>query len=219
MPDGAPAGIGIVVVDDHPVFRMGMVALLESIAGFWVTGEAGTVAEAVAVVERVEPDVVVMDLQLPDGSGIDAVERIARSRPATAALMVTMFGDDDAVFAAIRAGARGYLVKGAGPEEIERAVRAVANGEVILGPPVAQRAAAVFSVRWSATPFANVTEREGEVLELLARGMDNPSIARRLNLSEKTVRNHVSSIFTKLQVGDRSQAIVKAREAGLGQQP
>lgn len=219
MPDVATAGIGIVVVDDHPVFRMGMVALLESIAGFSVTGEAGTVAEAVAVVERVEPDVVVMDLQLPDGSGIDAVERIARSRPATAALMVTMFGDDDAVFAAIRAGARGYLVKGAGPEEIERAVRAVANGEVILGPPVAQRAAAVFSVRSSATPFANVTEREGEVLELLARGMDNPSIARRLNLSEKTVRNHVSSIFTKLQVGDRSQAIVKAREAGLGQQP
>lgn len=211
----------IVVVDDHPMFRLGMTALLDSLTGVTVVGEAGSVAEAVAVVDRAEPDVVIMDLQLPDGSGIAATERILAVHPTVGVLVVTMFADDDAVFAAIRAGARGYLVKGAGQDEIERAVRAVGNGEVILGPPIAQRAAALFAVRAArpAAPFPGLTDREHEVLDLLARGLDNHAIARRLVISEKTVRNHVSNIFTKLQVPDRPQAIVKAREAGMGSDP
>ena len=160
----------------------------------------------------------IMDLQLPDGSGITATEQILARHPSTGVLVVTMFADDDAVFAAMRSGARGYIVKGAGQDEIERAVRAVANGEVILGPPIAQRAAALFTVRAAAasSPFPELTEREVEVLDLLARGLDNHAIARRLNIAEKTVRNHVSSVFTKLQVPDRPQAIVKARQAGMG---
>lgn len=212
MPD-----LRVVVVDDHPVFRMGMVALLDSLDGIDVVGEAGSVADALTTVADLTPDVVVMDLQLPDGSGISATRDITAARPAVGVLVVTMFSDDDAVFAAMRAGARGYLVKGAGPDEIERAVRAVGNGEVILGPPIAQRAAAMFAVRTAATTFAALTDREHEVLDLLARGLDNTAIGRRLTLSEKTVRNHVSNILAKLQVADRPQAIVKAREAGLGQ--
>jgi DNA-binding NarL/FixJ family response regulator len=213
-----PEAIQVVVVDDHPMFRLGMVALLTSLPGIDVVGEAGSVEEAVAVVDRTMPDLVIMDLQLPDGSGITATERILSGHPQVGVLVVTMFSDDDAVFAAMRAGARGYLVKGAGQEEIERAVVAVANGEVILGPPIAQRAAALFAVRRAvdAAPFPELTEREREVLDLLARGLDNHAIARRLTISDKTVRNHVSNVFTKLQVPDRPQAIVKAREAGMG---
>ena len=213
-----PDGIEVVVVDDHPMFRLGMVALLTSLAGIDVVGEAGSVEEAVSVVDRTDPDLVIMDLQLPDGSGITATERILARNPDVGVLVVTMFSDDDAVFAAMRAGARGYLVKGAGQDEIERAVVAVANGEVILGPPIAQRAAALFAVRSAAgaAPFPELTKREREVLDLLARGLDNRAIARRLTISDKTVRNHVSNVFTKLQVPDRPQAIVKAREAGMG---
>ena len=213
-----PDVVEVVVVDDHPMFRLGMVALLSSLPDIEVVGEAGSVAEAVAVVDRTEPDLVIMDLQLPDGSGITATEQLLARRPQTGVLVVTMFSDDDAVFAAMRAGARGYLVKGAGQDEIERAVRAVANGEVILGPPIAQRAAALFAVRRAAapSPFPELTEREHEVLELLARGLDNQAIAHRLVISDKTVRNHVSNVFTKLQVPDRPRAIVKAREAGMG---
>ena len=216
MPE--PTLLRVVVVDDHPMFRLGMTALLASLPDVEVAGEAGSVEDAVAVVDASRPDVVIMDLQLPDGSGVTATERILSRRPDLGVLVVTMFADDDAVFAAMRAGARGYLVKGAGQDEIERAVRAVANGEVILGPPVAQRAAALFAVRSSAAaaPFPDLSEREHEVLDLLARGLDNHAIARRLTISEKTVRNHVSNIFTKLQVPDRPRAIVKAREAGLG---
>ena len=215
MPEAAD-GLRLVVVDDHPVFRLGMVALLTSLAGIDVVGEAATVAEAIEVVGQLKPDVVVMDIQLPDGSGIAATSAILADNPRIGVLVVTMFADDDAVFAAMRAGARGYLVKGAGQEEIERAVRAVGHGEIILGPPVAQRAAALFAVRSATTTFPELTIREHEVLELLARGLDNSSIGRRLGINEKTIRNHVSNIFTKLQVPDRPQAIVKAREAGLG---
>ena len=213
-----PDAIRVVVVDDHPMFRLGMTALLASLPDLAVAGEAQSVEEAVAVVDATVPDLVIMDLQLPDGSGITATEQILARHPSIGVLVVTMFADDDAVFAAMRAGARGYLVKGAGQDEIERAVRAVANGEVILGPPIAQRAAALFTVRATAasSPFPGLTEREVEVLDLLARGLDNHAIARRLNISEKTVRNHVSNVFTKLQVPDRPQAIVKARQAGLG---
>lgn len=181
-----------------------------------MVAEAGSVAEAIAVADQHRPHVVVMDLQLPDGSGITATGAIVQKHPDIGVLVVTMFADDDAVFAAMRAGARGYLVKGAGQEEIERAVRAVGHGEVILGPPVAERAAGLFAARNPTSPFPELTAREHEVLDLLARGLDNQTISRRLNINEKTIRNHVSNVFTKLQVTDRPQAIVKARDAGMG---
>lgn len=221
MPDQrSPAhDIRIVVVDDHPVFRMGMTALLSSVDGLEVVGEADSVAAAIHCAAEHQPDVVVMDLQLPDGSGVAATRSILAAHPAIGVLVVTMFADDDAVFAAMRAGARGYLVKGAGQEEIERAVRAVASGEVILGPTVAQRAMEMLTVPGTSSAFPSLTRREREVLDLVARGLDNHAIGRRLDINEKTIRNHVSNVLTKLQVTDRSQAIVKAREAGLGRDP
>ncbi len=216
MPEDVGAVLRVVVVDDHPVFRLGMVALLGSLPGIEVVAEAGTMAEAVTVVGSLRPEVVVMDLQLPDGSGIRATQSIIAANPEIGVLVVTMFADDDAVFAAMRAGARGYLVKGAGQDEIERAVRAVGHGEVILGSSIAQRAAALFAVRSASRTFPQLTTREHEVLDLLAQGLANQAIARRLSINEKTIRNHVSNVFTKLQVTDRPQAIVKAREAGMG---
>jgi DNA-binding NarL/FixJ family response regulator len=212
----------IVVVDDHPVFRMGMVALLGSLPELDVVGEAASADEAVAVVGELggDVDVVIMDLHLGESSGVDATRTLTREHPDLGVLVVTMLDDDDSVFASMRAGARGYLLKGADPGEIERAVRSVANGEVLLGPAVAARAVAYLSGARgaaAASPFPELTEREAEVLDLVARGLDNATIARRLSLSPKTVRNHLSNILTKLQVLDRSQAIVRAREAGLGQ--
>lgn len=210
--------IGIVVVDDHPVFRMGMSALLSSIAGLAVVGEAATADEAVAVARSSRPDVVVMDLHLGDGSGIDATRRIIAEDPGVGVLAVTMMDDDDSVFAAMRAGARGYLLKGASPNDIERAIHAVARGEILLGPQVAARAIGYLtgSRATDALAFPQLTVREREVLDLVARGLDNTSISRRLAVSPKTVRNHLSNVFTKLQVADRGQAIVRARDAGLG---
>ena len=210
--------LSILVVDDHPVFRMGMVALLSSIDGLEVVAEAADADEAVERCDRLAPDVVIMDLHLGESSGIEATRRIVARRPGQGVLVVTMMDDDDSVFAAVRAGARGYLLKGAGPDEIERAVRAVANGEVLLAPAIAARAVSYLSgaQRSGPTPFPELTDREREVLDLVASGLDNLSIARRLSLSSKTVRNHLSNILTKLQVADRAQAIVRAREAGLG---
>lgn len=207
----------ILVVDDHPVFRMGMAALLGSV-GFEVVAEAESAEDAVAAVDEHAPDVVIMDLHLGTSSGVDATREIARRHPEVGVLVVTMFDDDDSVFASMRAGARGYLLKGAGPTEVERAVRAVANGEILLGPGVASKAVAFLSgpPAGRATPFPELTDREREVLDQVARGLDNLAIARRLGLSPKTVRNHLSNILTKLQVADRAQAIVRAREAGLG---
>lgn len=215
---GAERVLRVVVVDDHPVFRMGMVALLGSLAGFEVVGEAASADEAVAVVLAAEVDVVIMDLHLGASSGVDATRTLTQQAPSVGVLVVTMMDDDDSVFASMRAGARGYLLKGAAPEEIERAVRAVANGEVLLGPAVAARAVSYLAAARSssASPFPELTDRELEVLEQVARGHDNATIARRLSLAPKTVRNHLSNILTKLQVLDRSQAIVRAREAGLG---
>jgi DNA-binding NarL/FixJ family response regulator len=212
------APLRVVVVDDHPVFRMGMVALLGSIDGIEVVGEAADADSAVDTALTTTPDVVVMDLHLGQGSGIDATRRIVSVRPEIGVLAVTMMDDDDSVFAAMRAGARGYLLKGASPEDIERALHAVARGEVLLGSQIAARAVGFMTDAQSSQnlAFPQLTSREREILDLVARGLDNTSISRRLSLSPKTVRNHLSNVFTKLQVVDRAQAIVRAREAGLG---
>jgi DNA-binding NarL/FixJ family response regulator len=214
----AEAEITVVVVDDHPVFRIGMSALLDELDGIRVVGAAATQAEAVEVVLEHRPRVVIMDLDLAGGSGAEATREILREAPQTGVLVVTMFGDDEALFGAVKAGARGYLVKGAGPDEVERAVRAVAGGGLMLGPQVAQRAVALLTGAKSARggAFSELTERERDVLELLARGHDNPTIARMLVLTPKTVRNYVSAIFTKLAVDDRATLIVRARQAGVG---
>ena len=214
-----PSHVRVVVVDDHPTFRIGMSALLEEMDGFDVVGQAATEAAAVEVVEQTRPDVVVMDLDLGDGSGVEATRQIIRASPDTGVLVVTMLGDDDALVAAIRAGARGYLLKGAEPDEIERSVRTVAAGGMTLGPRVAARAMSYVSGAMSPRsggPFHDLTEREHEVLALVARGLDNSAIARSLVLSTKTVRNYVHRIFTKLDVSDRAALVAKARDAGLG---
>jgi DNA-binding NarL/FixJ family response regulator len=213
----------VVVVDDHPVFRLGMVALLGSLAGIDVVGEAASVAAARTLLgldgdRGVDVDVVLADLDLGDGSGVDLTRDLSRSRPDVRVLVVSMHETDDAVVAAVRAGARGYLVKSASPEEVERAVLAVAGGAMILSPTVAERAMAyVVGGRASArVPFPQLTDREREVLDLVAAGLDNTAISRRLALSPKTVRNVVANVLTKLAVRDRSAAIVRAREEGLG---
>lgn len=213
------ADVRVVVVDDHPVFRMGLHALLDTLPGITVVGEAATAADAVAITRAETPDVVLMDLHLDGGSsGVEATRDIVRDHPDIGVLVVTMLDDDDSVFASMRAGARGYLLKGAAPNEVERAIRAVANGEVLLGQAIAAQAVSFLAGARTAgpTPFPDLTDREREVLDLVARGLDNAAIARRLALSPKTVRNHLSNILTKLQVADRAQAIVRAREAGLG---
>ncbi|PBC55073.1 response regulator transcription factor [Rhodococcus sp. ACPA1] len=211
------SSIRVAVVDDHPVFRLGMVALLSTLDGMEVAAQASSVAEALDVVDG-DVDVVLMDLELGDGSGVDATRRLVERHPALRVLVVTMHEDDESLVASVRAGARGYLVKGADPGEVERAVRAVANGEVILGAAVAARAMSFMAAsrRVGPTVFPELTDREREVLDLVARGYDNASISRRLVLSPKTVRNHVSNVLAKLGVPDRPTAIVRARDAGLG---
>ena len=211
--------ISVVLVDDHPVFRIGMAALLDSLAGIRVTGQAASAAEAGPLLASgIATDVVLMDLDLGDGSGIDLTRDLLREHPGLHVLVVTMHEDDDAVVAAVRAGARGYLVKSAPPDAVERAVRAVAAGEMILSPAVAQRAMSyVLGGRTAARlPFPQLTDREREVLDLVAAGLDNETIARRLGLSPKTVRNHLANVLARLALPDRSAAIVRAREEGLG---
>jgi len=209
--------IAVLLVDDHPLVRQGLHAVLDAAGDIAVVGEAGDGDTAVERSAELQPDVVIMDLQLPGRHGVDATREIVARQPGTAVLVLTMFEDDDSVFAAMRAGARGYLLKGADQQEIERAIRAAAAGEAIFGPQIAQRVVAHFANgSGSATAFPSLTEREREVLELIAAGKGNARIAHDLMISLKTVRNHVSNIFTKLQVSERAQAIVKAREAGLG---
>ncbi len=210
--------IRVLIADDHPVFRFGLRALLQGEADMEIVGEATTGREAVAMALERKPDVVLMDLNMPELNGIEAIRRIRAAAPDIAVLVITMF-DDESVFAAMRAGARGYLLKGAEAEETLRAVRAVAHGEAIFSPAIADRIMGYFAhtPRASASVvFPELTEREREVLTLIAQGLTNRAIAERLVLSEKTVRNHVSSIFSKLQVADRAEAIIRAREAGLG---
>jgi len=214
----SPSGpVRVVVVDDHPMFRLGLSALLSSLDGIESVGDAADADAALDLVARLAPDVVIMDLDLGETSGIDATAVLTARHPEVAILVVTMFDDEASVLATLRAGARGYLLKSSPPAAIERAVRAVAQGEVLFGPDVAERALRLLrGGRRTARPFPDLTERESEVLEEVARGHDNTTIARRLHRSPKTVRNHVSNILTKLQVPDRARAIVAARRAGLG---
>ncbi len=206
----------VLLADDHPVFLDGLSALLES-RGFDVVGQAATGREALSLARELRPDVVVMDLHMPDVGGVEATIQITRSVPETAVLVLTMFDDDTSLAAALRAGARGYLLKGAGQIEIAHAIEAVARGEAIFGPSVADRILGRFSdPNTDAHPFPNLTDREREVLALLAGASSNAQIARALALSPKTVRNHVSNILTKLHVTDRTQAALRASEAGLG---
>jgi DNA-binding NarL/FixJ family response regulator len=212
----------VLLADDHPVFRKGLRALLTSLPGATVVGEAADGEQAVRLATQHEPDIVVMDINMPGVNGVEATRRIIAARPGTAVLVLTMFDDDDSVFAAMRAGARGYLVKGSDTDDVVRAITAVGNGEAIFGPSIARRILTFLTRPLSAYDehlFPDLSAREREVLDLIAAGTTNTDIAKRLFLSPKTIRNHVSSIFTKLQVADRAQAIVRARAAGLGRQP
>jgi DNA-binding NarL/FixJ family response regulator len=214
----AQAMIRVVLADDHPVVRAGLEALLTSLPGIEVVGVASNGREAVREVITVRPDVAVLDLQMPELDGFAATRELTRSAPEVAVLVLTMFEDDDSVFAAMRAGARGYVVKGAEQEEIARAIRAVAAGEAIFGPGVARRVLSFFSAPPpAAEPFPELTTRERQILDLLAAGLSNTAIADRLDLASKTVANNVSTIFTKLGIADRATAIIQARNAGLGQ--
>jgi DNA-binding NarL/FixJ family response regulator len=207
----------ILIADDHPVFRKGLRALLSSIPSVALVGEAKSGEESIRLAEQLQPDVVLMDLQMPGGGGLAAIRQIVQTSPHIRILVVTMFEDDDSVFAALRAGARGYILKDMDDEEITRAILAVGSGEAIFSPAIAERIMKFFSARPTlpASLFPELTESERSVLALMAQGVNNDEIARRLSFSSKTVRNYVSNIFSKLQVADRAQAIVKAREAGL----
>jgi DNA-binding NarL/FixJ family response regulator len=210
----------VVIADDHPVFREGLRSLLSTDSEIEVVAEVASGADAVTRVDELQPDVVIMDLHMPGLDGVAATRDILGRSPHVAVLVLTMFDDDDSVFAAMRAGARGYLLKGAGAGDIARAIRAVGSGEAIFGPDVARRVMEYFTTprpELSVMAFPELTDREREVLELIAQGRNNAWIARHFVLSPKTIRNHVSNIFTKLQVADRAEAIVRAREAGLGQ--
>lgn len=207
----------VLVVDDHPLFRIGVGTLLAAEPGIEVVGEAASGADAVASAAALRPDVVVMDLHLPDLSGIQATRHIVAANPGTGVLMLTMADESESVFAAMRAGARGYLLKDAEPDEIIRAVQAVARREAIFGPDIANRVLAFFNQPPVSEPvFPELTGREREVLALIAAGHSNSLIASTLCLSPKTVRNHISNVFAKLHVADRAEAIVRARDAGLG---
>ena len=212
--------IRILIADDHPVFRFGLRALLESQSDMVVLAEAESGKESVQMAQSLQPDVVLMDVNMLGLNGIEATRQITATTSDTAILIITMF-DDDTVFTAMQAGARGYLLKGAQGDETLRAIRAVANGEVIFSPGVAEQMMVYFARGMKTTPdtpFPDLTPREGEILELLAQGLTNMAIAEKLVLSPKTIRNNVSNIFSKLQVATRSEAIIKAREAGLGNQ-
>lgn len=209
----------VLVVDDHPLYREGLITALTAAADVEVVGEAGDGQVVVDMVAELTPDVVLMDLHMPGLTGVEATRVVTAQHPGVAVLVLTMLDGDDAVFAAMRAGARGYLLKGAGRDEITAAIAAVSRGEVVFSSGIASRVLSFFSGPSAATavqPFAELTEREREILDLVARGLTNPAIARTLVLSEKTVRNHVSNVFTKLQVSGRAEAVARARDAGLG---
>jgi DNA-binding NarL/FixJ family response regulator len=214
--------IRVLVVDDHTLFRSGLRALFDSLPDFEWAGEAASGEDAVFQAEKLQPDVVLMDIHMPGSqetlgiNGIEATRQIMQTSPHIGVVIVTMFEDDDSVFATMRAGARGYVLKGAEQDEMLRVIRAVAQGEALFGASIAARLVSFFSAPRPAPVFPELTEREREVLGLIAQGQNNAEIARRLVISHKTVRNHVSNIFSKLQVADRAQAIIRARNAGIG---
>ena len=219
MPNAGQPAIRVVIVDDHPVVRRGLRALLDTLDGIEVVGDAGDGEAALEQVRLNAPDVVLMDLHMPGMDGIEATRRIREESAGTAVLVMTMFDDDETVITAVQAGARGYLVKGAEQEEISRALRAVASGEVIFGPAVASRVLGALSgaPRMAPDPvFADLTDRERDILRLLASGRRTAEIAAELYLAPKAVSNALTSIFAKLQVGSRAEAIVLAREHGFG---
>jgi DNA-binding NarL/FixJ family response regulator len=210
--------VRVVLADDHPMYRFGLRAVLDASPEVEVVGEAADGAELLALVGRCAPDVVLTDLSMPRLSGTAAIDELTRRRPGLGVLVLTMHEDDVSLFGALRAGARGYLLKGADREEIVRAVLAVAGGDAVYGGAVARRVVDALTGAASRAPvLPELTGREREVLELLAAGLPTGQIARRLTLSDKTVRNHVSAVLTKLQVPDRGAAVARAREAGLGE--
>jgi DNA-binding NarL/FixJ family response regulator len=215
--------VTILIADDHAPFRAGLRALLASAPEVRVIGEAGTGGEAVTLATELQPDVILMDIQMGDVNGVEATRRILHTSPHIAILILTMFEDDDFVFSALRAGARGYLLKGTMKADLLRAIHSVASGEAILGAGIARRLMGYFADVHKpanspalAESFPELTDREREILNLIASHRSNSEIAEQLGISLKTVRNHVSNIFSKLQVVDRAQAILRAREAGLG---
>jgi DNA-binding NarL/FixJ family response regulator len=211
--------VRVLIADDHPLFREGMRGRLDRVADVAVVGEAASGDEAVELANKLAPDVILMDIKMPGLNGIEATREIQRASPQIGILVLTMFEDDDSVFAAMRAGAKGYLLKDSGGEGVVHAIRAVSSGEAVFGPGVAERIIGFFSAPRAAAPqraFPELTEREEEVLSLVAKGKSNREIARQLFVSLKTVRNHVSNILLKLQVADRAQAVIRAREAGMG---
>lgn len=207
--------ITVLVADDHQQFREGIKMMLRRESDIEVIGEALTGVEAIQMAANLQPDLVLMDLQMPDMNGIDSTRKIVSTSPHIRVLMLTMYDDNDYVFAAIRAGARGYLLKGADKAEMLRAIRAVHNGEAIFGPAIAVRLAQYFSLT-AASPigvaFPELSERESEIITMISRGFTNQDIANRLLISLKTVRNHVSNIFNKLQISDRAQAVILAQK-------
>jgi DNA-binding NarL/FixJ family response regulator len=210
--------IRILIADDHPVFRYGLRALLSAEPTTEVVGEATTGEEVIAEAMILQPDVILMDVNMPGVNGIEATRRIVAALPHVNILVLTMFDDDDSVFAAMRAGARGYLLKGSEGEETVRAIGVVNSGEAIFSPSIASRLMQYFGASRPISPpqlFPELTEREREILTLIAQGYTNPAIAEKLVLSPKTVRNHVSNIFSKLQVAGRAEAIIRARNEGL----
>ncbi|HEX6383317.1 MAG TPA: response regulator transcription factor [Anaerolineae bacterium] len=215
--------IRLLVADDHTLFREGLQALFSAMPGIEIAGEAATGEETVALAEKLLPDIILMDINMPGIDGIQATRRILRANPTIGVIMVTMLEDDASLFSAMRAGARGYVLKGAHHQELLQTVQAVANGQALFGAPIAARIMSFFqdiaADLESTLPqeaFPELTPRELEVLELIAQGANNSQIAEKLVISDKTVRNHITSIFSKLQVADRVQAIIKARDAGLG---
>jgi DNA-binding NarL/FixJ family response regulator len=211
--------IRVLIADDHAVVREGLRAVLGSEPDMEVVGEAATGKEVVERAAELRPDVILMDIQMPGINGIEATRRILDASPHVGVVVLTMFEDDDSVFSAMRAGARGYVLKGAPPSEILKVLRAVAGGEAHFGPEIATRLVNFFSAPKPASPeetLPELTDREREILDLIAQGHSNANIAARLFVSPNTVRNHITHIFAKLQVADRAQAIVRAREAGLG---
>ena len=213
--------IRILIADDHGVVREGLRAVLGPEPDMEVVGEAATGKEVIERAAELGPDVILMDIQMPHVNGIEATRRILEANPHVGVVVLTMFEDDDSVFSAMRAGARGYVLKGAPPSQILKVLRAVAGGEAYFGPEIARRLMDFFSAPKPTSPeetFPELSAREVEILDLIAQGHSNAKIAGRLFLSPKTVGNHISHIFTKLQVADRAHAIIRAREAGLGRE-